>query len=199
MFLETIYIRNGVVQNLQGHIQRMKETAAHFDFTAPALPEIAESIPLDLKNEKVKCRLLYRDKIFEIQFEKYLPKPVHKLKLVEAAPDYSFKFADRQVLNEFLAHKGDCDEILIVRDGFITDSSYSNVVFRKNNEFYTPSTYLLNGTKRQKLLREKKIKEMEITVRNVFEFEELFFINAMLDVEDGIGVSINKSTLIAEY
>ena len=30
--------------------------------------------------------------------------------------------------------------MLIVQNGCITDTTYSNVVFRKNGEFFTPST-----------------------------------------------------------
>jgi len=70
--------------------------------------------------------------------------------------------------------------------------TYSNVVFRKNGEFFTPHTYLLNGTKRQRLLRESIIKEAAITVDNLHEFEHVYLINAMLDIEDGVGCPVQS-------
>ena len=181
-FLETINIQNGTVQNLQGHIKRMRETAAHFNFSVPDISNLERFVPKSMeKCLKVKCRIVYRDKIDEVTFEEYTPKVVKSLKLVEASPDYSFKFADRTALNSLLSQKGDCDEILIVRNGCITDTSYSNVVFRCENDFFTPDTYLLNGTKRQLLLKNGVIREKRITVENMGEFEEVILINAMLD------------------
>ena len=161
----------------------MRETAAHFNFSAPDISNLETFVPKSIKKcLKVKCRIVYRDKIDEITFEEYTPKVVKSLKLVEASPDYSFKFADRTALNSLLAQKGDCDEILIVRNGCITDTSYSNVVFRRESEFFTPDTYLLNGTKRQLLLKNGVIREKRITVENIGEFEEVILINAMLDL-----------------
>ena len=183
MFIETINIQNGTVQNLQGHIARMRETAAHFNFSAPDISNLEIFVPKSIKKcLKVKCRIVYHTEIDEITFEEYTPKVVKSLKLVEASPDYSFKFADRTVLNSLLSQKGDCDEILIVRNGCITDTSYSNVVFRRGNDFFTPDTYLLNGTKRQLLLKNSAIREKRITVENIDEFEEVILINAMLDL-----------------
>lgn len=190
MFLETICIQNGVAQNMQTHADRMRETAAHFGFRAPLLPDIARLLPHELRHEKVKCRILYREQIDEIYFEKYKPRIIRSLKLVEASPDYAFKFADRNAFAQLLTRKGTCDEILIVRHDCITDTSYSNVVFRKGHEFFTPDTYLLNGTKRQKLLREQKIRETRITQENLHTFDSVFLINAMLDVEDGTELSV---------
>ena len=184
MFLETICIQNGVVQNLQAHVKRMRETAAHFNFSAPDISNLETFVPKSIKKcAKVKCRIVYHTKINNITFEKYIPKVVKSLKLVNASPDYSFKFSDRTILNALLSQKGDADEILIVRNGYITDTSYSNVVFRKKNDFFTPDTYLLNGTKRQLLLQNGIIREKQITVENLDEFEEIFLINAMLGLE----------------
>ena len=181
-FLETINIQNGIVQNLQGHVTRMRETAAHFNFSAPDISKLETFVPKSIeKCAKVKCRIVYHTKIDEITFEEYTPKVIKSLKLVEASPDYSFKFSDRTALNSLLSQKGDCNEILIVRNGCITDTSFSNVVFRRENDFFTPDTYLLNGTKRQLLLQKDIIREKRITVENMHEFEEIILINAMLD------------------
>ena len=125
-------------------------------------------------------RIVYHTKINEITFEQYTPKVIKSLKLVEASPHYSFKFSDRTELNALLSQKGDADEILIVRNGCITDTSFSNVVFKKGNDFFTPDTYILNGTKRQLLLQKGIIREKRITVENMHKFEEIILINAML-------------------
>ena len=190
MFLETICILHGEIQNMQCHEERMQQTAAHFGFNAPKLPDLPALLPDKLQDTKVKCRIIYHKAIQEVSFESYLPKKITSLKLIEASVDYSFKFADRRQLNALLAQKGDCDGILITRNGLITDTSYSNVVFSKGEQYFTPESPLLNGTKRQKLLREGVIAERIIHRNTLPEYDCIYLINAMLDIDDGISLPV---------
>lgn len=191
MFLESICIINGKAQNIDAHKKRMYETASYYGFKAPELPKIEELLTNGIKECKVKCRIVYHHEISSISFEKYIPKKIKTLKLVNASPDYSFKFSDRTVLDNLLKYRNGCDEILIVRNGFITDTSYSNVVFNKNGELYTPYHPLLNGTKRQKLLSEGVIKEAQISVNSIKEFDRVWLINALLDIEDEVSLPVD--------
>jgi 4-amino-4-deoxychorismate lyase len=84
MFLETICILHGEIQNRQGHEERMRQTASHFGFKAPALPDLL-SLPVEeLRVSKVKCRIIYHNTIEEISFERYTARKVSSLKLIEA-------------------------------------------------------------------------------------------------------------------
>ena len=187
MFLETICIKNGVAVSLEAHAERMRQTADRFGFSAPGLPCIESLLPGSLRDKKVKCSIGYRETIRTVGFVAYTPKVIRSLVLVEGdGLDYPFKYSDRGRL-EALSNPERGDEALIVQNGCITDTTYSNVVFRKNGEFFTPGTYLLNGTKRQRLLRNSIIKEADITVDNLHEYEHVYLINSMLDIEDGVG------------
>lgn len=190
MFLETICILHGEIQNRQYHEERMQRTAAHFGFNTPKLSDLPALLPDKLQDTKVKCRIIYHKTIQEVSFESYLLKKITSLKLIEASVDYSFKFADRKQLNALLAQKGDYDEILITRNGLITDTSYSNVVFSNGEQYFTPESPLLNGTKRQKLLREGIIAERIIHRDSLPEYDCIYLINAMLDIEDGISLPV---------
>jgi 4-amino-4-deoxychorismate lyase len=192
MFLESICILDGRAVNLEAHRERMGLTGNRFGFTAPQLPDLEQLLPESLRKGKVKCRIEYDGKIRSIGFDPYRPKPVCVLRLVEAEGlDYSFKYSDRSRLDALNdAEPG--HEVLIVQGGEITDTTYSNVVLRKAGELFTPSASLLNGTKRQKLLRESIVREMKITVDNLGRFDHLYLINAMLDIEDGVGVPVKK-------
>ena len=66
------------------------------------------------------------------------------------------------------------------------------MVFRKDNEYFTPNFPLLNGTKRQKLLENKVIKEAEISVDTIKQYERVWLINALLDIEDDISLPIEQ-------
>ena len=92
-------------------------------------------------------------------------REIRSLRLVAADDelDYHLKYADRSALARLLQRRDDCDEILIVRDGAITDTSYSNVAFFDGRKYVTPDTFLLNGTRRQYLLGTGVLTERRIT------------------------------------
>lgn len=192
MFLETICIDQGKVLNAAAHIDRMQRTAIHFGFLSPSLPDLFSMLPDALHDVKVKCRILYWETLLDITFEKYQPKRVQSLQLVEASPDYSFKYADRKELSRLLEQKGEADEILIIRHGLITDTTFSNVVFRQGDHLFTPDSWLLNGTKRQQLLREGSITEKRITRETLHEYESVYLVNAMLDIENETSIPIGS-------
>lgn len=194
MFLETICIVNGIIGNALAHEERILQTATHFGFTAPKgfVAELGRLLPRDLREGRVKCRVVYRKTVQDVTFERYIPKKVESLKLIEASPDYRFKYADRQVLDALLQQKGECDEILITRNGFITDTSYSNVVLAREGKLFTPAQPLLNGTKRQQLLQRGIIQTKDIHRDSLGEYERVILINAMLDVEDNISLAVNR-------
>lgn len=83
------------------------------------------------------------------------------------------------------------EELIIVKNGIITDTSYANLVFYNGKEWHTPSRPLLQGTKRQKLIDEGKIKEREIRVHDLKKFTKCSLINAMLDIGE-IELPVNK-------
>lgn len=182
MLLETICILKSEVINIETHINRMASSARYFGFIAPKLPNLATLLPKELQQEKVRCSIIYDSKIQDIKFFGYKPRIIKKLKLVESDIEYSHKFADRSKLNDLLLQKEDCDEVLIVKDGYITDTTFSNVVFENKDGLFTPDTYLLNGTKRQKLLSKGIIKETRITADDLHKYDNVYLINAMLDI-----------------
>ena len=192
MFLETICILDGEVQNIEAHKKRMQETASYYRFVAPELPDIEALLTDGLRESKIKCRVCYHNDITSITFEKYIPRNIQSLKLINMFPDYAYKFSDRKVMDDLLKLRDGCDEILIIRNGLVTDTSYSNVVFNKDGEYFTPNFPLLNGTKRQKLINDRVIKEIEIGVDSIKEYEHVWLINALLDIEDNISLPVNQ-------
>jgi 4-amino-4-deoxychorismate lyase len=66
----------------------------------------------------------------------------------------------------------------------ITDTSFSNLLFLKGKDWFTPTSYLLNGVQRQNLLKHKEIKETEVTLQNIKEFSHFQIINALNDFDE---------------
>ena len=74
--------------------------------------------------------------------------------------------------------------MIFLRDKKVTDASYANLIFFDGSQWLTPTTFLLNGTCRKRLLNEGKIREMPIYEKDIASFECIGLINAMLDIGD---------------
>ena len=75
-------------------------------------------------------------------------------------------------------------DILIVKKGLITDTSYSNIILYDGKEWVTPESYLLNGVKRQYLLNGCMIKEIKVRPADLKNYQRVSLINAMLEPHD---------------
>ena len=152
--------------------------------------EEALKIPDSIDDSIHKCRIVYSEKINSMEFTKYDKRLPNSIKLIyDDEIDYSFKYEKRERL-KYLVESSGADEIVIVKNGMITDTSRSNIVLSDGNSFVTPATFLLEGTKRKELLDRKIIGEEKISVENLFLYKKLFLINAMLDLENQSGFPI---------
>jgi 4-amino-4-deoxychorismate lyase len=100
------------------------------------------------------------------------------------AIDYSFKFADRRKLDMLFEKRGNCDDIIIVKNGNITDSYVANLIFFDGQTWRTPDTPLLPGTQRAKLLYEGKISECKITPDDLTKYKKVGLINALNNFDE---------------
>lgn len=185
LLFESIKLKDGEYFNLLYHEQRMNRSLKE-------LCGLQVNIDLEeiLRNAKTpqhglyKCRILYNDQAKEIEFAPYQVRPVRTLRVIEDDRiSYEFKFNDRKAINQLFELRNDCDDILIVKRGVVTDSSIANIIFKRNKTWYTPSNPLLKGTMRSKLLERKLIQEEEIPLVEISNFESFKLINAMLEFE----------------
>ena len=184
-FIESIKIEDQKAFLLDLHQKRVNQTFAHFGKEGSIdLVKIFKNLEHD-EDGLYKLRIVYDlDKKFTTQLIPYAIPEIENFQLVENnSYDYSFKFEDRKEF-ERMKTKAKTEEIIVVKNNHITDTSYTNILFLKGKEWFTPTTYLLNGVMRQYLLHEKKIKETEITLQNIKEFSHFQLINAMNDFDD---------------
>ena len=182
MFLETIRIQDGHAHHVADHIDRMRRTALHFGFTAPALPaDLDALVPRDLRTGTVRCRIIYDHTLREITFTPYRRRCIERLIAVDAgAMDYTFKYADRSPLERPNIRLSETDELLFVRGGYVTDTSYTNLILRRGQELFTPDTCLLDGTCRRRLLRTAQVRTATIRLSDLSAYDELLLVNAMM-------------------
>lgn len=184
-FLETIKILDGKIYNLSYHQARYESVLNSFsvDYPYPILGEFIQAPSIGL----YRCRLIYSPQNIddiEISFHKYTKKKINSLKIVyDETIEYSKKYLNRDALNKLYEMRAHCDDILIVKNSLITDTSIANIALYQNGIWYTPKNPLLKGTTRKRLLDEKKIIEKEIFIEELKNFSKIALLNAMIDFD----------------
>lgn len=180
---ETIKILDGVPQYLGWHQKRFEWSFLQLYRRKPKVKiEEILVVPSEFELGVVKCRFCYNDHSWSVSFQNYQPKVIESFQLIyNNTIAYSLKYSDRKALASLVDLRGACDEIIIIKDGFITDTSYSNLIFLNGKEWYTPAQPLLNGTNRARLIDQGIIKIAEIKIDDLSRFSKFKMINAMLD------------------
>jgi 4-amino-4-deoxychorismate lyase len=189
---ESIALNDGVLLNREWHELRYKASYAQLFGKAPdqSLFENLQ-LPLGCDSGLFKLRISYNEKSRKYEFEPYTFTKLTILKIIEDNTiDYSLKYSDRSHLERLLHQKGQCHDILILRNGLITDSSTCNIIFFDGKQWLTPSEPLLAGTARARLLASGKVLEAKISLDNLAQFHSFKLINALRDFEQSPAVDI---------
>lgn len=184
-FIETIQIANGKICLPDYHNERFNATRSlFFCIDTPRDLQSLIRVPEHFLKGKVKCRVLYDAEIQSVDFSFYQARQIKTLKLVNAPITYDYKFANRDSLTHLLAQASPADEVLIVNNGMLSDTSFSNIIFRQNGRWFTPDTPLLEGVQRAFLLDEGIIEERQIKPANLMTYDAFMLINAMLTFDE---------------
>ncbi len=148
------------------------------------LPAILEAANLPSEG-LFKVRLIYAEQVVEVEHAPYTIKPVQSLQLVNGNHvRYAKKLANRASINDLLAQRGSCDDILMLQHGFLTDTSYANIALFDGTAWYTPASPMLRGTRRAQLLDLGVIKAAVIREKDLVHFSRLRLMNSMIPWEE---------------
>lgn len=188
---ETFCIMDEQVLRWPFHLARMKAACLQLgwhDWSEDmhhALNEACKALPRSSKRQRIKGRCVYNHSgIVELTFSPYTPRQVRRLRSVAAdALDYSLKTTDRTAINQCFSQKEDCDDVVILREGLLTDTSIANIALwhTAKQQWLTPEHPLLRGTHRAALLRNGTIfLDAHLTTERLSEFSHLRLFNALL-------------------
>jgi 4-amino-4-deoxychorismate lyase len=184
-FLETIKILDGEVFNIEYHQKRYEDVLkAHDIELVHDLKSFIEPPSFGL----YRCRLTYdldKDKHdIKTSYHQYKKQDINTLKLVfDNDIAYKHKSTCRDDLDRLYEQKGDADDILIIKNLLVSDTSKANIAFYTNGAWVTPKEPLLKGTTRQRLIDEGKLLEVDIKVQDIRKFSKVALLNAMIDFD----------------
>ncbi len=190
--IETIKIVNGKPQNLSYHQHRF-EASYYKLYNKLTNIRLNEVIKVPEKHRKgiVKLRFLYNQTDCFCQFENYRSKHIETLRLVYCDQiEYSLKWVNRKPIENLLLQKKSADDILIVKNDLITDTSFTNIAFWDGKNWITPQYPLLHGTARARLIHHKHIVPAPVYVSDLPLFKSFKLFNAMLDFERQPNISV---------
>lgn len=184
--LETIKIEDGQIINIEWHNRRFnKSRKALFNEQKEAYLEAFIDAP---KKGLYRCRILYDREVHMVEYLPYVSKEIKKIKIVPSQINYDYKYSDRSELQALIPNH--YDDVLIQKDGLLTDTSIANIAFYDGESWLTPQYPLLEGTMREKLLNENFLKLKNIQSKEIQSFSHFALMNAM------IGFKIQKSITI---
>ncbi|BCD68570.1 aminotransferase class IV family protein [Nitratiruptor sp. YY09-18] len=178
LFFETIRIENGEIKNISYHNRRCNETR-HQHFQTSHEIDLEEFINPPKKG-LFRCKIIYAKNIESTNYYPYTPKIPHSFSLQYANIEYSYKYLDRSKIDA-LKQQSPTDDIIIVKEGLLTDTSIANIAFWYKGEWLTPASPLLPGTTRARLLEQRRIKEAPLTPKECKKFDKMAIMNAMID------------------
>ncbi|MCE1188403.1 MAG: aminotransferase class IV [Ignavibacteria bacterium] len=188
---ESIRLQDGKLYNIPFHQERINRSRLQILQlgTLLNLKEHLEKYEMPCKG-LFKIRVAYGEKFDTAHITSYVPRSIHSLQAVfTESIDYSYKFTNRSSL-EKLAAQSNADDIIIIRDGLITDTSYSNIIFKNSSGWFTPATPLLRGTQREYLLQAGEISECRIEFTDLKSYTHCKLINAMMPIGDAPEISV---------
>ena len=177
LLFETIRVSQFKACHLDFHLKRANASTAnglHFDLAS------LMHVPDD---GLYRVKIIYDDNGYFIKKQcfAYKKRNIKSIRLLASDISYDKKYLDRRNIDDLFTRRGNCDEIIIIKNGLVTDTSIANIAIHSNNQWFTPRTPLLKGTTRQRLIAQKLLQEKDISVSELLNAEKIALMNAMTD------------------
>lgn len=196
-FFESIKLLDGKLHLLDLHSERLNTTRNEFfERTKNIDLEKELMIPCEKKEGLYKVKVVYSKHLESVIIDSYTIKEHRKIMFLEKPEiKYDFKFLDRRILEEDFKEDAEFDDIIFLKNGVVTDATYSNLAFSDGKSWFTPQNCLLRGVKQRALLDSGIIIQKNILKDDIQDFQKIAFINAMRDFEK-IYTFVQKDNLL---
>jgi len=180
-FFETIKCEDFEVFHLHYHNQRIANTIGlNINLQEYIYPPT---------NDLLRAKVIYtQEGIKKIDYFKYIPKDIKIFKIIEDDTiEYKYKYLNRDNIENLSTKLGIADELLIIKNGLLSDTTIANIALFQEGRWFTPKIPLLQGTTRARLLEEKVIYEATLTIDDLKKSSKIAIMNAMIgfkEIED---------------
>ncbi len=183
-FIETICLIDAVPQHLDFHQQRMDATWLYaWGVPNPICLQAVFARLQHLPQGTCKYRIVYdRQGIVDESCSPYQRPHIKRIKLVVADEiRYPFKSALRAMLTHYKDLYPEADDVLFVKNGLLTDTSFCHIALSDGKQWVTPHAPLLWGTTRRRLIQEGKLTPKAIRIADLPHYTHIMLFNALND------------------
>lgn len=176
-YFETIKCEDKEIFNLDFHNLRIARTIGkNIDLNEYIYP---------INSKLLKCKVIYNDdEIIDVSYTEYKKREIKSFKIIyDDEIEYSKKYLNREHLDRLYTQKEEADEIIIIKDNLVSDTSIANIAIYDGESWYTPKKPLLNGTSRQRYLKLQNIIEKDLTIADLKLAKKIALMNAMVDFD----------------
>ncbi len=188
IYFETVKCEDYEIFNIEYHNKRVANTIG--------LNINLQEYIYPLSEELLRCKVTYNDfEVLNVEYFPYKKRDITSFKLIfDDEISYSKKYLNRENLDSLFLRKEDCDEIIIIKNGVVTDTSIANIAIFYENKWITSKNCLLNGTTKQRLLDSKFLVEKDISVKMLKKASQIALMNAMIDFDIKQNYSFNLNS-----
>jgi 4-amino-4-deoxychorismate lyase len=176
-YFETIKCFDNEVFNLEYHNRRVANTIGlNLNLQEYIYPP---------SSKLYRCKLIYNEyEVLDVQYFEYTKRHIKSFKLIfDDIIEYSKKYLNREDLEKLFLKREYADEIIIVKNGLVTDTSIANIAIFDGQVWLTPKNCLLEGTTKSRLLEERFLIEKNVTVDMLKDAKKIALMNAMIDFD----------------
>ncbi|KIM11222.1 MAG: hypothetical protein KU37_06140 [Sulfuricurvum sp. PC08-66] len=175
--LETLLCIDGVAQHLPYHQARLARS--YHALFGGDVPFVLERLITPPPQGRYRCRLLYDAHQTHIEYIPYTLRTSRRLGIVHTTLEYPYKFAHREPLDSLKKSIEGVDDVILLRDGLISDTTIANIACLIDGVWLTPATPLLAGTTRARLLDEGFLQCGDITLSMLENADSIALMNAL--------------------
>ncbi|NLK66936.1 MAG: aminotransferase [Campylobacteraceae bacterium] len=184
LLFETIKIKNKKALNLEFHEARANlacKDGLKFSLAKKLEPNLS-----NLSDGIYRAKLIYSQlgEFESLEIYPYTMRKFESFKLIEVNFNYEKKYLDRSLIDKAFQKRNECDEIIMIKDGLVTDTSIANIAIFDGNSWLTPKTPLLQGTTKARLLKDGFLKPCDINVDMLLNAKKFAILNAMIEFKE---------------
>jgi 4-amino-4-deoxychorismate lyase len=177
IYFETIRCEDFEIFNLEYHNKRVANTIG--------LNINLQEYIYPISEELLRCKIIYNDfEIINVEYFPYKKREINSFKLIfDDEISYSKKYLNREKLDELFSKKQNCDEVIIIKNGVVTDTTIANIAILYEDIWLTSKNCLLKGTTRARLLEKRVLIEKDISLEMLKKASKIALMNAMIDFD----------------
>lgn len=181
-FIESIRLNNGVFDRITLHQERVNRIFHEFFPENEPVSIVKELSFYDFPKQGLfKVRFIFDDQCRKVEFIPYFRRNIKSLRLLETDIENRFyKLENRAEFEAAFADRKGSDDVLLVKNGLLTDISYANIALFDGEKWVTPRLPLISGVHRSELLAHGKIFENDIYVDELINYQRIIVFNAMI-------------------